>query len=53
MVPDAKVKSELFPCLLHLINDDELMKELAENISKMSNTNADEIIAEEILKQIK
>jgi len=53
MVSDAKVKSELFPCLLHLINDEELMKELAENISKMSNTNADEIIAEEILKQIK
>ena len=53
MVPDAKVKSELFPCLLHLINNEELMKELAENISKMGNTNADEIIAVEILKQIK
>jgi UDP-N-acetylglucosamine:LPS N-acetylglucosamine transferase len=39
--------------LLHLINNEELRKELAENISKMGNTNADEIIAEEILKQIK
>lgn len=53
MVTDAKVKSELFPCLLHLINNEDLMNELSENISKMSITNADEIIAEEILKQIK
>jgi UDP-N-acetylglucosamine--N-acetylmuramyl-(pentapeptide) pyrophosphoryl-undecaprenol N-acetylglucosamine transferase len=53
IVPDTKAKSELFPCLLNLVNDEKLMKELTENISKMSNTNADEIIAEEILKQIK
>jgi UDP-N-acetylglucosamine--N-acetylmuramyl-(pentapeptide) pyrophosphoryl-undecaprenol N-acetylglucosamine transferase len=50
MVPDAKVKSELFVCLLHLINDKTLMEELKNNISKMSNTNADEKIADEILK---
>jgi UDP-N-acetylglucosamine--N-acetylmuramyl-(pentapeptide) pyrophosphoryl-undecaprenol N-acetylglucosamine transferase len=53
IVSDTKAKSELFPCLLNLVNDEKLMKELTENISKMSNTNADEIIAEEILKQIK
>jgi len=52
MIPDAKVKSDLFPRLLDLINDEELMKKLSENISKMSNTKADEIIAEEILKKV-
>jgi UDP-N-acetylglucosamine--N-acetylmuramyl-(pentapeptide) pyrophosphoryl-undecaprenol N-acetylglucosamine transferase len=52
MVPDAKAKSELFPCLLQLIKNEELMKELAQNVLKMSNTNADEIIAGEILKHI-
>jgi len=52
MVPDAKAKSELFPCLLQLIKNEELMKQLAHNILEMSNTNADEIIAGEILKHI-
>jgi UDP-N-acetylglucosamine--N-acetylmuramyl-(pentapeptide) pyrophosphoryl-undecaprenol N-acetylglucosamine transferase len=52
MVPDAKAKSELFPCLLQLLNDEQLMKELKENISKLGNKNADEIIATEILNRI-
>lgn len=52
MIPDAKVKSDLFPCLLDLIRNETLMKELAENISKLGNTKADEVIAEEILKKV-
>jgi UDP-N-acetylglucosamine--N-acetylmuramyl-(pentapeptide) pyrophosphoryl-undecaprenol N-acetylglucosamine transferase len=52
MVPDAKAKSELFPCLLKLVNDEQQMKELKENISKLGNINADEIIATEILNKI-
>ena len=52
MVPDAKAKSELFPCLLQLVNDDQQMKELKENISKLGNVNADEVIATEILNKI-
>jgi UDP-N-acetylglucosamine--N-acetylmuramyl-(pentapeptide) pyrophosphoryl-undecaprenol N-acetylglucosamine transferase len=52
MVPDAEVKSKLFPCLLQLINDDELMKELEDNISKLGIRNADDIIAEAILNKI-
>ena len=52
MIPDAKVKSDLFPCLLDLIRNETLMKELAENISKLGNTKADEVIAEEILEKI-
>jgi UDP-N-acetylglucosamine--N-acetylmuramyl-(pentapeptide) pyrophosphoryl-undecaprenol N-acetylglucosamine transferase len=52
MVPDAKVKSELFPGLLDLIKNETLMQELAENISKLSNTKADEVIAEQILNKV-
>ena len=52
MVPDAKAKSELFPCLLQLVNDDQQMKELKENISKLGNENADEVVATEILNKI-
>ncbi|MGN6296180.1 MAG: UDP-N-acetylglucosamine--N-acetylmuramyl-(pentapeptide) pyrophosphoryl-undecaprenol N-acetylglucosamine transferase, partial [Ginsengibacter sp.] len=52
MVPDANVKSGLFPCLLQLINDEQHMNELRTNISKMGNLNADELIATEIIKTI-
>ncbi len=52
MVPDAKVKTDLFPCLLQLVNHEQQMKELKENISKLGNENADEIIATEILNKI-
>lgn len=52
IVRDAEVKEKLIPELLHLINDGGLMKELENNISRLSNTNADEMIAKEILKQI-
>ena len=53
MVADAKVKSELFPCLLQLVNDEKQTEELKANISKLGNVNADEVIATEILNQIK
>lgn len=52
LVPDAEVKSELFPCLLQLVNDENLMKELKNNISKLGNKNADEVIAEAILNKV-
>lgn len=52
MVPDAKVKSDLFPCLLQLVNDEKQMEELKTNISKLGNTNADTVIATEILNII-
>jgi UDP-N-acetylglucosamine--N-acetylmuramyl-(pentapeptide) pyrophosphoryl-undecaprenol N-acetylglucosamine transferase len=52
MVPDAKVKSDLFPCLLQLVNDEKQTEELKANISKLGNTNADEVIAREILNII-
>mgnify|MGYP001599991887 CR=1 FL=1 len=52
LVPDAKAKTELFPCLLQLLNDETLLKELENNILKLGNTNADEIIATEIFKKL-
>lgn len=52
IVKDAEVREKLIPELLHLINDEGLMKELANNISVLSNANADKMIAKEILKQI-
>lgn len=52
IVPDAEVRTRLIPDLLELLNREFLMKELEENISKLGNANADEIIATEVLKQI-
>ncbi len=52
IVPDEKVKSELFPCLLRLIKNEAMMKELGNNVSELKNINADEMIAAEIIKQI-
>jgi UDP-N-acetylglucosamine--N-acetylmuramyl-(pentapeptide) pyrophosphoryl-undecaprenol N-acetylglucosamine transferase len=53
MVQDAEVKERLIPELLWLINNKELMEQLQNNVSKLGNTNADEVIAHEILNQIK
>ncbi|MEO8960714.1 MAG: undecaprenyldiphospho-muramoylpentapeptide beta-N-acetylglucosaminyltransferase [Ginsengibacter sp.] len=52
IVRNEEVKEKLIPELLRVIRDEELMKELGNNISGMANTNADEVIATEILKQI-
>lgn len=52
IVHDGEVKEKLIPQLLHLINDEVLMKELGNNVSKMSNINADRVIANEILNKI-
>ena len=52
MVPDADVKTKLIPALLELVKNEKLIEELENNISKMSITNADEIIAQEVLKNI-
>lgn len=52
MVLDADVKATLIPELLRLVSDEKLMAELEKNISKLGNTDADEMIAHEILKKI-
>ena len=53
MVLDGEVKTKLIPALLGLVKNEKLIEELENNISKLSNTNADEIIAQEIFKKIK
>ncbi|MEP6926886.1 MAG: glycosyltransferase, partial [Ginsengibacter sp.] len=52
MVRDADVKLHLMETLLDLVNDEKKIHELGINISQMSNTQADETIANEILKTI-
>ena len=52
LVNDKDVDVKLFEVLLSLINDDSLASIFKENIAKYGNTNADELIAAEILKSI-
>jgi UDP-N-acetylglucosamine--N-acetylmuramyl-(pentapeptide) pyrophosphoryl-undecaprenol N-acetylglucosamine transferase len=53
MVRDADVKTKLMDTVLGLVQDEKLIQQLETNVSKMRNTQADEIIAGEILKTIK
>ncbi len=53
MVRDEDVKTNLMTLLLDLASDGEKMEMLESNIAKMGNSNADEIIAKQILKNIK
>ncbi len=53
MLRDEDVKTNLMTSLLDLASDGEKMEMLESNIAKMGNSNADEIIAKQILKNIK
>ncbi len=53
MVRDADVESTLMKTILELIQNEKMIQELETNISRMGNTNADETIANEILKTIR
>jgi UDP-N-acetylglucosamine--N-acetylmuramyl-(pentapeptide) pyrophosphoryl-undecaprenol N-acetylglucosamine transferase len=53
MVRDADIKTKLIGTVVELVQDEKLVHQLETNISKMSNTQADETIAEQILKIIK
>lgn len=53
MIRDADVNTKLMNTLLELVQDEKRIHELETNILKMSNTHADETIANEILKTIK
>lgn len=52
MIKDNEVNEKLISTISTLANDEEKVNELKENILKLANTNADEIIAAEILKTI-
>ena len=53
LVKDADIRAKLFPEILHLANDASLRTSLQEHIKPLAVTNADDIIAAEILKQIR
>ena len=53
MINDSEINNKLMSAILQLINDEDKLNILKENIAKIANTNADEIIADEILKTIK
>lgn len=52
MINDSEVNEKLIDAIKWLANDPERANELKENIAKLGNTNADEIIANEILKTL-
>lgn len=52
MIKDSEVDEKLIETIQRLIKNENLILELRENIAKMGNKNADEVIAAEVLKQI-
>lgn len=52
MIADAEVKEKLMPSIVELANDESKQNELKENIGKLSITNADEVLAKEILRSL-
>ena len=53
MVPNSSVGERLMPVLMELLNDENKIRQLENNIGKMAISNADEVIAKEILNRIK
>lgn len=53
MVKDSEALNKLIPAVISLAKDEKREKELTINIGKLGITNADEIIANEILNSIK
>ena len=52
MISDNEVNTKLIPVILDLVKNESKANNLKDNIIKLGNTNADELIAEEILKTI-
>ncbi len=52
MVKDKEVGNDLIPTVLQLLGSDEQMQAMKNNIKAFAFSNADELIAKEILKQI-
>ncbi len=52
IVKDQDAESELFPCLQTLIQDEAKVKQMKHRITSFVKLNADEVIAETILKNI-
>jgi UDP-N-acetylglucosamine--N-acetylmuramyl-(pentapeptide) pyrophosphoryl-undecaprenol N-acetylglucosamine transferase len=52
MIKDSEAKEKLSSMIIELSNNENKQKELVSNIGKLAVTNADEIVAQEILKLI-
>ncbi|MCB0710092.1 MAG: UDP-N-acetylglucosamine--N-acetylmuramyl-(pentapeptide) pyrophosphoryl-undecaprenol N-acetylglucosamine transferase, partial [Chitinophagaceae bacterium] len=52
MIKDSEALEKLVPAIISLSKDESKQQELKNNIGKLAITNADEIIATEILKMI-
>ena len=52
MISDSQAKDKLVPAAIDLAKDEQRRKSLSEEIGKLGITDADERIAEEILKQV-
>lgn len=52
MIKDSEAFNKLVPAILQLAKNEQLQNELKSNIGKLGITNADEVIAKEILKQV-
>ena len=53
MIADAEARSNLVNTIIDLASNQELQDELKENIGKLGVTDADQVIAKEILDTIK
>jgi len=53
MVPDSEAPTKLFGTVTDILFDEDKLKAFEQNIKKLAVTNANEIIAEEILKTVK
>lgn len=52
MIKDADAAAELIPALLKLLQDETMQIKMKNNIGKLAVTNADEIIASQVLKYL-
>ena len=53
LVRDREAIEILVPTLIHLLDDETRQKEIKENIGKLAITDADEVIAREVIRAIR
>ena len=53
LIKDSEVNTKLYPAIIDLVMNEQKKKELISNIAPLAITNADELIATEILNSIK
>ena len=52
LIPDGEAKEKLLPAVIELSKNEPLQKQLKENIGRLGITDADEVIAREILNRL-